>query len=1028
MEVVRAFKILLYSQKSPSMQYRTAVQSLLFVFSFICCLHTGAQVALTATPYTQNFNTLAKTGTASTLPSGWLLLETGTNANATYTAGTGSSNSGDTYSFGIDAADDRALGTVQSGSLVSSFGVAFTNTTGGAITSLKIAYLGEQWRLGATARADRLDFQYSTDATSLATGTWVNADQLDFTGPITTGTVGALDGTVAANATAINFTITGLNIGNGVTFYLRWSDFNATGADDGLGIDDFSIEAISAGSDNTPPALASVNPANNATGINTSTSLVLNFSEPIAKGTGLLALKKFADNTTVSTFDVATAAASVAGSTASIAVSGLTLSTKYYVEVPNGAFTDIAGNKFAGFTGNSTWSFTTSVAPEFSFNFNNCSGGLPSGWSQTSLKGDSIWACSIFGNGATNGVQVNGFVSGTGAADNEDWLISPALDLSLFQFPVLSFFERTKFAGPQIQVLVASNQSSRPVAGAAAWTPLDAILPLPNSDKWTAVEDINLAPFKSGSTYIAFKYISSPSLGAARVSLDDVQIKNRTSAPVAKVVLETPTLAQFDNSVSGTATASKPIRFQVMNAASDLMVTAPTLFQVSKDNIAFSNSISFTVAQLAGGSKTIHVRYMPTTDKSVATGRIAFSALGSTTAFFEVSGNTYAKNATLDVVNWNILWFGSTAAGQGPTNDDQAQANIKRVMDSLDADIYAFSEVVDINRFKTLVESSAGYGFIVSDYCSNAPNTSSGSYAPGQKLAFAYRKSMVTNVVARGLLKSSTAANSNWASGRVPFLLQADVVNGTATKKMNFILVHGKSGSTASDHLRRKDGAKELKDTLDASFNAANVIILGDYNDDLDSTISEGVNPALSSFDDIVKDSTDADRYKSVSMILSNTGHNSLIGYSDFIDHVIISNELEADYINGSVRLVREVNDWITNYATTTADHMPVVSRYLLPSSGTTSVTNYNPDQIGLTLVQNPVRNRVEMRLNPAAGKLKFDVLSIAGQSIVNGQQMNTKAGTQSHAIDMANASDGIYLLRVTNNEKTYFKKFVKQH
>lgn len=1010
------------------MRLQSALLPVFFVSSLLFCFTANAQVALTATPYTQNFNTLAKTGTASTLPSGWILLETGTNANATYTAGTGSSNSGDTYSFGIDAADDRALGTVQSGSLVSSFGVAFTNTTGGTITSLKIAYLGEQWRLGATARADRLDFQYSTDATSLATGTWVNTDQLDFTGPITTGTVGALDGTVAANASAINFTITGLNIGNGATFYFRWSDFNATGADDGLGIDDFSIEAISAGSDNTPPALASLNPANNATGINTSTSLVIGFAEPIAKGTGLVSLKKFADNSTVSTFDVATAAVSVAGSTASIALSGLTLSTKYYVEVPNGAFTDVAGNKFAGFSGSSTWSFTTSVAPEFSFDFNACAGGLPSGWSQTSVKGDSVWACSIFGNAATNGVQVNGFVSGTGAADNEDWLISPSLDLSLFQFPVLSFYERTKYAGPQIQLFVATNQSSRPAAGAAAWTPIDAMLPLPNSDKWTAVEDINLASFKSGSTYIAFKYTSSPSLGAARVSLDDVLIKNRTSAPVAKVFIEAPTLAQFDNSSSGTATASKSIRFQVMNAASDLMVTAPSLFQVSKDNIAFSSTLTFTASQLTGGSKTIHVRYMPTTDKSVAVGRIAFSATGSTTAYYDVSGNTYAKSATLDVVNWNILWFGSTAAGQGPTNDDLAQANIKRVMDSLDADIYAFSEVVDINRFKTLIESSTGYGYTVSDYCSNAANTSSGSYASGQKIAFAYRKSMITNVTARGLLKSSTAANSNWASGRVPFLLQADVVNGTATKKMNFILVHGKSGSTASDHLRRKDGAKELKDTLDASFNAANVIILGDYNDDLDSTISEGVNPALTSYDDIVKDSTDADRYKSVSMILSKTGHNSLIGYSDFIDHVIISNELESDYINGSVRLIRDVNDWIANYATTTADHMPVVSRYLLPSSGTTAVTNYNPDQIGLSLIQNPVRNNVAFKLNPAAGNLKFDVLSIAGQSIFNGPQMKTTGGTKSHDIEMANAADGIYLLRITNNEKTYFKKFVKQH
>ena len=1011
------------------MRHRTLLQPLLFAFSLICSLHAGAQVALTATPYAQNFNALAKTGTASALPSGWLLLETGTNANANYTAGTGSSNSGDTYSFGIDAAaDDRALGAVQSGSVISSFGVAFTNTTGGAITSLKIAYAGEQWRLGFAARTDRLDFQYSTDATGLANGTWKDVDQLDFTGPVTTGTVGALDGPNAANATAINYTITGLNIGNGATFYLRWSDFNAPNADDGLGIDDFSIEAISAGSDNTAPTLSSVNPANNATGINTSTSLVLNFSEPIAKGTGLVSLKKFTDNSTVSTYDVATAAVSIAGSAASIAVTGLSLSTKYYVEVPNGAFTDVAGNKFAGFSGSSTWSFTTSVAPEFSFDFNACAGGLPSGWSQTSVKGDSVWACSIFGNAATNGVQVNGFVSGTGAADNEDWLISPSLDLSLFQFPVLSFYERTKYAGPQIQLFVATNQSSRPAAGAAAWTPIDAMLPLPNSDKWTAVEDINLASFKSGSTYIAFKYTSSPSLGAARVSLDDVLIKNRTSAPVAKVFIEAPTLAQFDNSSSGTATASKSIRFQVMNAASDLTVTAPSLFQVSKDNIAFSSTLTFTASQLTGGSKTIHVRYVPTTDKSVAVGRIAFSATGSTTAYYDVSGNTYAKSATLDVVNWNILWFGSTAAGQGPTNDDLAQANIKRVMDSLDADIYAFSEVVDINRFKTLIESSTGYGYTVSDYCSNAANTSSGSYASGQKIAFAYRKSMITNVTARGLLKSSTAANSNWASGRVPFLLQADVVNGTATKKMNFILVHGKSGSTASDHLRRKDGAKELKDTLDASFNAANVIILGDYNDDLDSTISEGVYPALTSYDDIVKDSTDADRYKSVSMILSKTGHNSLIGYSDFIDHVIISNELESDYINGSVRLIREVNDWIANYATTTADHMPVVSRYLLPSSGTTAVTNYNPDQIGLSLIQNPVRNNVAFKLNPAAGNLKFDVLSIAGQSIFNGPQMKTTGGTKSHAIEMANAADGIYLLRITNNEKTYFKKFVKQH
>lgn len=96
-------------------------------------------------------------------------------------------------------------------------------------------------RLGTAGRADRLDFQYSVDATSLSTGTWTNVDALDFSSPTTTGTLGALNGNDAANRTAVGSTISGLNIPAGATFYIRWTDFNASGADDGLAVDDFSI-------------------------------------------------------------------------------------------------------------------------------------------------------------------------------------------------------------------------------------------------------------------------------------------------------------------------------------------------------------------------------------------------------------------------------------------------------------------------------------------------------------------------------------------------------------------------------------------------------------------------------------------------------------------------------------------------------------------------------------------------------------------------------------------------------------------
>ncbi|MBA3880278.1 MAG: hypothetical protein C0500_11255 [Sphingobium sp.] len=207
----------------------------------------AAQSLTAFTALTQNFDTLSSvplfSETGST-PLGWTLSEAGVNANTQYRTGnfgTGSSSTGDTYSFGTSGSAERAFGGLRSGSVVPTLGSAFTNNTGSTITSLVVSYTGEQWRLGATGRTDRLDFQYSTDATGLTSGTWTDVDSLDFNGPQSTGTTGALNGNAAANRTAITFEITGLNIAAGATFWFRWNDFDATGADDGLGIDDFSL-------------------------------------------------------------------------------------------------------------------------------------------------------------------------------------------------------------------------------------------------------------------------------------------------------------------------------------------------------------------------------------------------------------------------------------------------------------------------------------------------------------------------------------------------------------------------------------------------------------------------------------------------------------------------------------------------------------------------------------------------------------------------------------------------------------------
>jgi hypothetical protein len=201
------------------------------------------QISLTTigAAYTQDFDGLVSSGMSSTVPTAWAFSESGSNADGLYAAGTGSSTTGNTYSFGSTGSGERAFGGLRSGSLIPTIGAKFTNNTGVPLTSLEVSYTGEQWRLGTAERADRIDFQISTDAIDLTTGTWIDYDDLDFSSPTTTGTVGPLDGNSAENRTALSFTITGLNIEDGMAFWIRWTDFDASSYDDGLAVDDFFL-------------------------------------------------------------------------------------------------------------------------------------------------------------------------------------------------------------------------------------------------------------------------------------------------------------------------------------------------------------------------------------------------------------------------------------------------------------------------------------------------------------------------------------------------------------------------------------------------------------------------------------------------------------------------------------------------------------------------------------------------------------------------------------------------------------------
>ncbi|MCA1602675.1 MAG: hypothetical protein LC776_13880, partial [Acidobacteria bacterium] len=231
---------------------------------------TNISITTLGTPITQNFDTLATSGTTntwtddSTLP-GWYS-QFGTTANpATYRADSGGSNTGALYSWGTGTNAERALGTVGSGTTTDIYNaLKLTNNTGSTIDSLDTSYVGEQWRQGGctptpcTPLAQTVDFQYQvanagviTDANTPTTG-WLDHDPLDFTSPQPgTSTAAALDGNAAANRTGLSSTIN-VTVNVGQEVWLRWKDINHANNDHGLAVDDFSVTANGGGPTPTP--------------------------------------------------------------------------------------------------------------------------------------------------------------------------------------------------------------------------------------------------------------------------------------------------------------------------------------------------------------------------------------------------------------------------------------------------------------------------------------------------------------------------------------------------------------------------------------------------------------------------------------------------------------------------------------------------------------------------------------------------------------------------------------------------------
>lgn len=577
------------------------------------------------------------------------------------------------------------------------------------------------------------------------------------------------------------------------------------------------------------------------------------------------------------------------------------------------------------------------------FNTACASGGLPTGWSAVNVLGNQVWACTTFGRAGTSptataphGIQINGFSGG--AQLNEDWLITPTYDLTAYDFPLLSFWSRVAFSGPRLKLMVSTNYVDGD-PNLANWTELSDRFA--NGDTWTFSGDINLSAFKAENVRIAFVYNSSPEENAARWTLDDFALTNSETAPAPFLSNNIGNVDYWHFGIIPSGTVSSNTRsfnFSLSDAIEDLTITAGEGFELSKNGTDFSNSLTYDAAS-ANGNNTVTIRFAP-----MATGAfsspITFESGDISVRRGYVTGATVEREETFDVVTWNVEWFGSTASGQGPTNVDLQLQNVKTIIEDLDADVYAFQEITSFEKFNELADALEGYEGLVSQAVSQGPD----AFETGQKLTFLYKKETVELIKTRVLLEGvqpedlvgyPSTPDRFWASGRLPFLMEVKTtINGTQ-QFINLVNVHTRSnggGESAANprYAMRRYDVNVLKDSLDQYYGNVPLILLGDFNDDLDETVADQfaatVNTAETSFLNYIND---PENYVPVTLTLSNAGLRSFPTFENVIDHIIVSDEMRDNWLVNSERIVAPF-DLVNNYSSTTSDHIPVKARFNL--------------------------------------------------------------------------------------------------
>ena len=136
-------------------------------------------------------------------------------------------------------------------------------------------------------------------------------------------------------------------------------------------------------------------------------------------------------------------------------------------------------------------------------------------WTTYSVASNEDWHLSHYGDAKF--MKISGY-----GADVlcDDWMMSPAFNLDIYENEILTFETATNYDGPIVEVKISTDYAGDPTT--ATWTDITCTLADPGW-AWTSSGEIDLSGYAGESVYIGFHYTSDEA-GSATWELDNVQL------------------------------------------------------------------------------------------------------------------------------------------------------------------------------------------------------------------------------------------------------------------------------------------------------------------------------------------------------------------------------------------------------------------------------------------------------------------------------------------------------------------------